>query len=118
MYNPCGNRAQLRGLFVVGGVCVKSLGVWSSIATHGEEGPSFYGAESAWKEQEVACGQEVVAEHSKFELDFRTSERSLSTIERSTFQTDAKLTDSSRHVKAEMQVSFVSCLACMPGRRL
>ena len=54
------------------GVCVKSLGVWSSIATCGEDGPSFYGTESAWEEKEVACGQEVVAENSKFELDFRT----------------------------------------------
>lgn len=70
--NPCGNKAQLRGLFVVRGVCVKSLGVWSSIATRGEDGPSFYGTESAWEEKEVACGQEVVAESSKFELDFRT----------------------------------------------
>lgn len=102
----------------MGGVCVKSLGVWSSIATRGEEGASFYGTESAWEEQEVACGQEVVAEYSKFELDFRTSERSLSTIERSTFQTDAKPTDSNGHVKAGMQVSFVSCHACMPGKCL
>lgn len=51
---------------------MKSLGVWSGTATLGEEGPSLYGTESAWEEKEVACGQEVVAENSKFEFGFRT----------------------------------------------
>jgi hypothetical protein len=46
--------------------------VWSRIVTFGEGAPSLYGTKSTWEEKEVGCGQEVVAENSKFELDFRT----------------------------------------------